>query len=268
MEIKTYLRPDHRYYSEVIKVLNKFVPKRTLLEKNPEALAQISGFNEFTRTFPGILCILDYSTRKYVFMSANSADIIGYRPDEFYEYGIAMSMTIFPEGQREVILTKIFPIMFECIERHSREGKAKDIRISFDSLMTHPDGKVSWFLNQLTVIETDELNRAHLVLKLITDIKDIKKDNNITFNISKKSTNGGYETIFSETFFPKAVEENLSSREVEILKLIDQGKTSKEISDLLFISTHTVKTHRKNMLKKMNINSTSALLKNIDQGSL
>lgn len=42
----------------------------------------------------------------------------------------------------------------------------------------------------------------------------------------------------------------LSERELEILELIAQGLTNKEIADKKFISSHTVATHRKNLMKK------------------
>ena len=44
----------------------------------------------------------------------------------------------------------------------------------------------------------------------------------------------------------------LSNREKEILSLIANGKTSKEISETLFIAKTTVDTHRKNMIRKLN----------------
>ncbi len=44
---------------------------------------------------------------------------------------------------------------------------------------------------------------------------------------------------------------NLSAREIEIIKLIAEGLTNNEISEKLFISIHTTKTHRKNILKKL-----------------
>lgn len=52
----------------------------------------------------------------------------------------------------------------------------------------------------------------------------------------------------------------LSQREMEIVQLIAQGLTGKEIATKLFLSHHTVSTHRKNMLKKLNLNSTSELI--------
>lgn len=53
----------------------------------------------------------------------------------------------------------------------------------------------------------------------------------------------------------------LSKREKEILRLIGEGKTSNEISDMLFIGKTTVDTHRKNILKKLNIHGKSDLVR-------
>lgn len=53
----------------------------------------------------------------------------------------------------------------------------------------------------------------------------------------------------------------LSKREKEILPLIANGKTSKEISELLFIAKSTVDTHRKNMIRKLNLPGGNDLIK-------
>lgn len=52
----------------------------------------------------------------------------------------------------------------------------------------------------------------------------------------------------------------LSPREIEILEMVTQGKTSKEIALELFISKTTVDTHRRNILEKTGSRSTSELL--------
>lgn len=52
----------------------------------------------------------------------------------------------------------------------------------------------------------------------------------------------------------------ITTRELEILKLIAQGKTNLEIADQLFISNHTVVTHRKNLMKKLGISNTAGLV--------
>lgn len=51
----------------------------------------------------------------------------------------------------------------------------------------------------------------------------------------------------------------LSARETEVLKLLVKGLSNKEISSELFISTHTVMSHRKNITQKLNIKSVAGL---------
>jgi len=57
----------------------------------------------------------------------------------------------------------------------------------------------------------------------------------------------------------KSFENKLSERETDVLKLLIQGKTNKEIADELFISIHTVISHRKNITTKLGIKSIAAM---------
>jgi NarL family two-component system response regulator LiaR len=54
--------------------------------------------------------------------------------------------------------------------------------------------------------------------------------------------------------------DDLSEREMEVLMLITQGRSTKYIADKLFLSTHTVYTHRKNILKKLSCKSAAELI--------
>ena len=58
---------------------------------------------------------------------------------------------------------------------------------------------------------------------------------------------------------PNELSEELSSREIEVLTHIVKGLSNKEIADVLCLSTHTVISHRKNIIKKLNIHSTAGL---------
>jgi len=53
---------------------------------------------------------------------------------------------------------------------------------------------------------------------------------------------------------------DLTERELEILKLITEGYTNKEIGERLFISHRTVDTHRTNMMKKLDVNNVAGLI--------
>ena len=52
----------------------------------------------------------------------------------------------------------------------------------------------------------------------------------------------------------------LTNREIEILQLIKDGKSTKEISEILHRSQFTIETHRKNMIRKLNLKNSSGLL--------
>lgn len=52
----------------------------------------------------------------------------------------------------------------------------------------------------------------------------------------------------------------ISAREAEIISLVAEGMTNKQIAEQLFLSTHTVITHRKNIMNKLGLNNTAGLV--------
>lgn len=52
----------------------------------------------------------------------------------------------------------------------------------------------------------------------------------------------------------------ISMREAEIIRYVAEGLTNKEIADKLFLSAHTVTTHRKNIMAKLGVNNTAGLV--------
>lgn len=59
---------------------------------------------------------------------------------------------------------------------------------------------------------------------------------------------------------PEGLDE-LSEREMEILKLFAEGKSTREISDKLFISVKTVGTHKQHILSKLNLKNSTDIIK-------
>jgi two-component system nitrate/nitrite response regulator NarL len=79
-------------------------------------------------------------------------------------------------------------------------------------------------------------------------------DPNVAFNFMNDYIDGN-------TNIGKTEKVVLSNREKEILHLIANGKTSKEISESLFIAKTTVDTHRKNMIRKLQLTNGNELVK-------
>lgn len=55
--------------------------------------------------------------------------------------------------------------------------------------------------------------------------------------------------------------EDLTEREFEVLKLFAEGKSTRDISEQLFVSVKTVGTHKQHILKKLNLKSTVDIIK-------
>lgn len=62
-------------------------------------------------------------------------------------------------------------------------------------------------------------------------------------------------------FKKNSILKNLSFQEIKIMKLIGLGYTTKEISEILFLSPRTVEIHRQNIFKKLNIKKRHELVR-------
>ncbi len=86
-------------------------------------------------------------------------------------------------------------------------------------------------------------------------------DEIITIYDSKSELLHKIENVFKKILVSTDSTPNieLSEREKEILKYVAMGYTNKEIADKLFLSVHTVMTHRKNITAKLGIKTISGL---------
>lgn len=50
---------------------------------------------------------------------------------------------------------------------------------------------------------------------------------------------------------------NPTQRELEILRFLANGRSSKEIANVLDLSVHTVDTHRRNIIKRLHVSNSS-----------
>lgn len=143
-------------------------------------------------------------------------------------------------------------------------------------------------MDGLTVLKT--LKEAQHPVKVImltmhSSADNIQKllkagaDGYILKNTGKEELTLGIETVMAgKSFFSKEVTEvimdklqgkksptsktvELTDRELDVLKLIVKEHTTQEIAELLFISTNTVETHRKNLISKLGVRNLAGLVK-------
>jgi two-component system, NarL family, nitrate/nitrite response regulator NarL len=76
------------------------------------------------------------------------------------------------------------------------------------------------------------------------------------------------QILSQNPFTEEKQNETLSKRELEILKLIAESFTGIQIADKLHISYNTVETHRKNIFRKLGVNTSHALIKYVFENNL
>lgn len=94
---------------------------------------------------------------------------------------------------------------------------------------------------------------------LFSAIDTIKKGRAYISPILSRDLTDNLFQIFRGKYQP--LHEQLTTREIEVLKLIAEGKSNNEIAKLLCISIHTVNNHRAKIMTKLNIKKTAALIK-------
>lgn len=97
---------------------------------------------------------------------------------------------------------------------------------------------------------------SYIDANILKQFKDV-----IEINDSKQKVVTKIFNLLNDSKLSQDKPENveLSNRETDVLVALVKGLTNKEISDKLFISVHTVITHRKNIIRKTGIKSVSGL---------
>lgn len=76
----------------------------------------------------------------------------------------------------------------------------------------------------------------------------------------KLNSNSEYETLYYKNYSKGILLDKLTNRELDIVRLLSQGLSTREISSRLNISENTTKTHRKNILSKLEFESTGEII--------
>jgi DNA-binding NarL/FixJ family response regulator len=117
--------------------------------------------------------------------------------------------------------------------------------------MLNSQNKYVRLIEQYQVLELDIKGQIWLMFNIV----DVSPNQDELEESKSKLLNFRTGQIISMEFTPK-LQFELTSRETEILKLVKDGFLSKEISDKLSISVHTVNTHRQRFLEKLGANNS------------
>lgn len=209
----------------------------------------------------GMFGTIDFVGRKYWWLSDATKAALHIKPEFFQKDGVSAIMSCFTDEEAQLFADFIYPTMCDYFQKSAIVNKCLNIKISYCMRLILKDGSYRWFLHQIMPLVVDSKGMPTSGLHIMTDLGGIKKDDCIDLVISQEDENGFYRSIFEKSITPQKHNHQITKREREILTLTSQGKSAKQISEELYISSHTVINHRKNMLKKLNIATTHQLIR-------
>jgi len=191
-------------------------------------------------------CVLEY-------ISSDVFHVLGYHPEEV-DVPFLLSR-IHPEDQPYFLNfeTKVAEFFSSL-----RPDQILNYKVSYDYRIRKKDETYIRILQQVFTIQLHEEKQVLKTFGIHTNISHLKKSGEPVLSFIGLNGEPSYMDVqVKQLFAPSNF--SLTRREREILGLLVSGQSSEQISKQLFISKHTVDTHRKNLLRKTSCSNTSAL---------
>ena len=197
--------------------------------------------------------VFNVKTSSFEFMSEEITNVLGYEPAEL-DVPFLLSK-IHPEDQPYFLNFENKVVDFFA---SLQPGQVMNYKVSYDYRIQKKDGEYTRILQQVVTIQLDEDKHVIKTFGIHTNISHLKPSGTPVLSLIGLNGEPSYMDVnVKQVFSPSTL--FLTPREREILALLVQGKKSDEISKELFISTLTVNTHRRNLLKKTSCINTAAL---------
>ena len=137
------------------------------------------------------------------------------------------------------------------------QDNAKQLIHTIEYRMKRANSDIINVQRNTSILNIDKQNYPSITVSLVTDITCL-----CTSSFRPKSVFYNPYTKEKHYFKTKEIQNDftISKREVEVLKLLCEGLSSKQIAEKLFISKHTVDGHRRMLLKKTQMTTTTELI--------
>lgn len=190
------------------------------------------------------------------YTSAEVTNVLGYTPEELTIH--LFMEAIHPEDKPYFLCFENKAIAFIKL---LPKDKVKSYKIQYDLKFKASNNKYIRLLIQYLPLDYDQHN-FYRSFHIHTDITHIKPEGTPRFSIIGLDGEPSYYNIQDTEVLTKSYD-LFTRREREILKLIVEGKNSKVIADELYISLHTVNSHRKNILCKAEVKTPLDLVRKV-----
>jgi hypothetical protein len=201
----------------------------------------ILALEEMMKNNNQFFLIFDMIRMKVEFSSLGSRDLLGINPEDITPYHFKEATHPDDLKRNELGIAKLFKTAHELFV-----AKKGEMLISTNFRFRNITGNYTNQLVQCYLFYSPAPNNTVYFININTDIEWYKKFKyGFHYYIGNDLSKFRYpdEKLLRESH-------SFTDREFEIIKLIQEGFDSEQISEKLFLSIHTINTHRKNILEK------------------
>lgn len=244
----------HQFKNRMAFLLRKFDnPSRPgMLMLEPDVYKRLTDFFLAGESF---YFTMNHHMMDFEFVSREITDVLGYEPEEFT---IPFALHLIHPEDRPYFL-KIGEVLSGFISEITLE-KFLNFKLRYDIRYRKKDGSYCRILYQSIIIDHDGNGGILRTFGTYTDIGYLKESGPPSLSFIGMNGMPSYINIPLMTKAINTRKDNITYRERQVLKLLAEGKLSKEIAVVLGISKETVDRHRKNMLRKKEAANTGELV--------
>jgi DNA-binding CsgD family transcriptional regulator len=248
----------HEDYVALWNEMNKQTADEAINAKYMELSKVMAQYASLNNQF---ISFFNTKSQRVLFMSDNYLDVMGYRctEEEYKRWSTIYWMRDLPIAQSWFFMqmtlffkTTVQPRLKAAKEKKSLTWYMHNFQLKPPHSNTHHISLTG------SGIELMPDGNMLVMLLIIKDVGSLVKGSGTWWAEFHINGNEKYYFHQNEKKFIKG--SILTDREAEVLLLIKEGLDTKEIAERLFLSTHTVDKHRKNMLEKTGAKDISSLI--------
>lgn len=225
------------------------------LENHIQKLIEFDKFLPYNSTF---FCVTNTQELTFEYVSKNMLALLGFDIDEMTKGGMRYFWGKIHPDDIDLWLKALDNLMQFTMDEITVDERSR-MNYTWNYRIKNSKGVYVNVIQNTTPLEFDSENKPIIGLAHYTILNtNIKMD--VCASAKYLNKNNEYETKYFNNFSKKLLKDSISNRERDIVRLLVLDYSSREISEKLFISSNTVDTHRRNILKKLNLSSTGELV--------
>lgn len=189
---------------------------------------------------PGSVMLQDIKSLTNLYMNSYGCERLHYSSDELRMMGADYFKRFFPQEEIAIIKKQLVAYL--------NRDDPKNVFSFYQRVKTGKKASLEWYFTTSRIYDINNQIMIHMAIPAV----------NIGLALNRchyLADHNDYCILHFNKF--KA----LSKREKEIVVLIAEGRSSTYISDLLYISIHTVNNHRKNIIRKLDVHTLAELVR-------